>query len=1012
MAATDISINLDASGLNSSTQSAIDSLTRMRGSLGSLSRELQRSEAYLRGGANAVTALRIQNVNATDAQRATLNAVHQHNIALAELRNRIEAQVAAENRRRAAVERTLSGLHSQALAIGRTAAQMQLMELRSNGATAAQIRQAHAMQNLIAAHERINRSSGSSLGNAAIAAIGIGSVAGIAQMMDKWTEFNNRLKLVTASSQELKTAQSELLNIATRTGQDLDGVASVYQRFAANAKQLGISQQDTLGITETVNKAIAISGASAASASAALTQFGQALASGALRGEEFNSVMENAPSLAQAIAKGLDVPVGKLRTLANTGQLTSDVLVKALQRASSSVDADFAKTDKTISQSMVNLKTRLVEFIGKSGESSGAVKVLSGSLNFLANNIKPVVTLLTAWAGVKLVSWLVTSAAAMAQNIAAHIALRQAAATSAIANGSNAIAISRAGTAAQIAGLQVTGFSGSLRVLAASARVSAASLHSFASTPVAAGLGKWSLGLTAVAAGFTGLAAAIQAAQGKSADNWIYGMANSLVGLDNETESIGTKLYDWLHPIDQATQKLQEQQKVAQKLQETLGNTQQSTAEKIAQAGSVAAYKAENTKLDDLRKSLSDSVVKYTEQNEQLGKSKEQLEKLRLEQEKAAAIIKARAEIEKSYAQYTGSDKQDLISKDLAQASKQIEQDFQAATRELDKYTQAQAAATAATKAREAVESSINGLQEKLKLSYAATSDEAERMKLAMQGASAAQLKQVEALQTAVALQEKQNKVNQTLEDLRQELQRVGKSAAEIKLMDLKNAGATAEQLQEAKALLDATAAKEASFKTIEGAGNKMDKAADKMLQANSESGIDAQWAKYKAQADEYNATRQYNAPLQSLAKAGIDPKTGEKLDKAAAMQERIANVMQAVATLQGAQQQTAQQQTASMERASTAMQAAAQSLAPPATQNSETVFSQAVSAFSAAVGNFVNKAGSQSAMQHITLDFRLPDGKALSGKLFAESSFVEQLKKVSQQAMFETLQGAARAKS
>ena len=519
-------------------------------------------------------------MNATDAQRATLNAVHQHNIALAELRNRIEAQVAAENRRRAAVERTLSGLHSQTLAIGRTAAQMQLMELRSNGATAAQIRQAHAMQNLIAAHERINRSQGSGIGNAAIAAIGIGSVAGIAQMMDKWTEFNNRLKLVTASSQELQTAQSELLNIATRTGQDLDGVASVYQRFAANAKQLSISQQDTLGITETVNKAIAIGGASAEGASAALTQFGQALASGALRGEEFNSVMENAPSLAAAIAKGLDVPVGKLRNLANTGQLTADVLVTALQRAAKSMDADFAKTNMTISQSMVNVKTRLVEFIGKAGESSGAVKVLSGSLNLLANNIKPVVTLLTAWAGVKLVSWLVTSATSLAQNVAAHIALRQAAATSAIANGSNAIAISRAGTAAQIAGLQVTGFSGSLRVLAASARVSAASLRSFAGTPVAAGLGKWSLGLTAVAAGFTGLAAAIQAAQGKSADNWIHGMANGLVGLDNETESIGTKLYDWLHPIDKATQKLQAQQKVAAQLKETLGDTQQSPPKK------------------------------------------------------------------------------------------------------------------------------------------------------------------------------------------------------------------------------------------------------------------------------------------------------------------------------------------------------------------------------------------------------------------------------------------------
>ena len=410
-------------------------------------------------------------------------------------------------------------------------------------------------------------------------------------------------------------------------------------------------------------------------------------------------------------------------------------------------------------------------------------------------------------------------------------------------------------------------------------------------------------------------------------------------------------------------------------------------------------------KLDDLKKSLADSVIKYTEQNEQLGKSKEQLEKLRLEQEKAAAIIKARAEIEKSYAQYNGNDKQDLIGKDLAQATRQIEQDFQAAARELDKYTQAQAAATAAAKTREAVANSINGLQEKLKLSYAATSDEAERMKLAMQGASLAQLKQVEALQTAVALQEKQNKVNQPLEDMRQALQRVGKSANEIKLMDLKNAGATAEQLQEARALLDATAAKEASFKTIESAGSKMDKAADKMLQANGESSIDAQWAKHKAQADEYNATRRYTDPLQSLANKGIDPKTGEKLDKAAAMQERIAGVMQAIATLQG---NATQQQTASMERASTAMQTAAQSLATPAMQG-ETLFSQAVNAFSAAVGNFVS--GKQE-MQHITLDFRLPDGKALSGKLFAENSFVEQLKRISQQTMFDTLQSAARAKS
>lgn len=101
----------------------------------------------------------------------------------------------------------------------------------------------------------------------------------------------------------------------------------IYQRFADNSDKLGISLSKTAELTETVSKAISISGGSAASADAALVQFGQALASGVLRGEEFNSIAEQAPGLLKAIAQGLGVNVGQLRAMAADGKLTGDVLL-------------------------------------------------------------------------------------------------------------------------------------------------------------------------------------------------------------------------------------------------------------------------------------------------------------------------------------------------------------------------------------------------------------------------------------------------------------------------------------------------------------------------------------------------------------------------------------------------------------------------------------------------------------------------------------------------------------
>ncbi|RXD26074.1 phage tail protein, partial [Acinetobacter baumannii] len=140
-------------------------------------------------------------------------------------------------------------------------------------------------------------------------------------------------------------------------------------------------------LTETVSKAVAISGASAEAADAALVQFGQALASGTLRGEELNSVMEQTPALAKAIAKGMGITVGELRSVAAEGKITSQEIVKALKNVQDEVDALFAKTDITIGQSLTLLNNEITKFVGEAGKGSGAAQALSGSIQLLANNL-------------------------------------------------------------------------------------------------------------------------------------------------------------------------------------------------------------------------------------------------------------------------------------------------------------------------------------------------------------------------------------------------------------------------------------------------------------------------------------------------------------------------------------------------------------------------------------------------------------------------------------------------
>src|SRR5579884_1362903 len=217
-----------------------------------------------------------------------------------------------------------------------------------------------------------------------------GKVQEIVQIADAWNMMSARLKLATAGQREYVTAQKELFAIAQRSGLAVQETATLYGKLQQAVRMLGGEQQDALSITESISQALRLSGASATEAQSSLLQFGQALASGVLRGEEFNSVVENSPRLAQALADGLNVPIGRLRKLAEEGRLTADVVVNALLSQKDKLASEYAQLPQTVSQSFERLKNAFGQWINKLDESIGFTKKLAEALTWLAQNLDTV----------------------------------------------------------------------------------------------------------------------------------------------------------------------------------------------------------------------------------------------------------------------------------------------------------------------------------------------------------------------------------------------------------------------------------------------------------------------------------------------------------------------------------------------------------------------------------------------------------------------------------------------
>lgn len=205
---------------------------------------------------------------------------------------------------------------------------------------------------------------------------------------DQVTNVQNRLRLVTDTNEELIATQNELLDISDRTRVSFERTSAIFGRLAVSGDDLGRTNQELLRFTESLNQAIVLSGASATEANAGLIQLSQGLASGALRGDELRSVLEQLPAVADVIAKGLGVTRGELRALGAEGKITADIVLDAFKEARQELDERFRTTVPTIGQAFTVLQNQAIEAVGGLNEATGASEGFARILIFLGDNLE------------------------------------------------------------------------------------------------------------------------------------------------------------------------------------------------------------------------------------------------------------------------------------------------------------------------------------------------------------------------------------------------------------------------------------------------------------------------------------------------------------------------------------------------------------------------------------------------------------------------------------------------
>jgi tape measure domain-containing protein len=218
--------------------------------------------------------------------------------------------------------------------------------------------------------------------NLTLALTGGALTAGFVGVTSKFSELENRIALVTGRTDNLILTQEKLISVSAKTFTSVEGSVETFNRFGLALRDAGVETETLIEVTENVQKAIAISGGSAQSASAAIFQLGQGLSAGALRGQELNSVLEQAPRIATAIADELGVSIGQLRAIAEEGGLSADVVMKALLNQGAAINKEFKNIAPSITKSSVVFLDAVTNYIGQVDKGLGLSKsIAAGTLN-------------------------------------------------------------------------------------------------------------------------------------------------------------------------------------------------------------------------------------------------------------------------------------------------------------------------------------------------------------------------------------------------------------------------------------------------------------------------------------------------------------------------------------------------------------------------------------------------------------------------------------------------------
>ena len=265
-------------------------------------------------------------------------------------------------------------------------------------------------------------------GKASAAAGGLGKIgsvlAGFASLSfaksmldtaDAMQSINAQVRQVVSSESEYLAVQRQLLDVANSTRASLESTANLYVSTSRALKDYGYTQQEILTFTEATNNAMAIGGVQAQQQAAALMQLSQALGSGVLQGDEFKSIAEAAPILLDTIAEYMGKSRAEIKKLGSEGQLTADVIFKAISGASEKFGEQAAKMPMTMGQALTVFSNNWQSMVSKLLNDSGAMSGIAAIIKLIADNLNLVVPIVAGFA--------VAVAAAVAPTLALNVAL-------------------------------------------------------------------------------------------------------------------------------------------------------------------------------------------------------------------------------------------------------------------------------------------------------------------------------------------------------------------------------------------------------------------------------------------------------------------------------------------------------------------------------------------------------------------------------------------------------------